>query len=254
VSSTILMVIVLVVMWVVVLVPMFVRRHEDASEARSKERIATAVRVLARRPAAAPAEPVVPIDVDDEEPVQPRVGHVRAAAHRRMLRRRRRTLALLAVVAVGGVAAAIAVATWFWSVAGLGAALFASYVVWLRAEVRRQEQRWLRRAAAYSRTTPSQPARVARPSRRAAARAGRPAATVTEPAQAAPEQEQEQEQPGSGTWEPTPVPVPTYVNKDVARPRPRPDSVVALDDSDDPSLAEIEDVVPPLERRRVVNG
>ena len=50
-SSTILMAIVLVVMWLVVLVPMFVRRHDERSETRSMEAFASAMRVLSRRPA-----------------------------------------------------------------------------------------------------------------------------------------------------------------------------------------------------------
>jgi uncharacterized membrane protein len=53
-SSGIVMVIVLVVMWLVVLVPMFVHRHEhDRTETRSMDRFATAMRVLSRRPAPA---------------------------------------------------------------------------------------------------------------------------------------------------------------------------------------------------------
>ncbi|MEN3362213.1 MAG: hypothetical protein V7637_6195, partial [Mycobacteriales bacterium] len=154
-SSTILMVIVLVVMWLVVLVPMFVRRHEDPSEARPRERIATAVRVLARRPqtsvptaVAAPAEPVA----------APRSAAFRAEAHRRMLRRRRRTLAFLVGIAATGTAAAPTVSGWLWPVAGTGAALFAGYVIWLRQQVRRQQARWQRRTAVFSRTTPSHPA------------------------------------------------------------------------------------------------
>ena len=41
-SSTILMAIVLVIMWLVVLVPMFVRHGEDRAELRSVDRFATA--------------------------------------------------------------------------------------------------------------------------------------------------------------------------------------------------------------------
>ena len=48
-SSTILMAIVLVVMWLVVLVPMFVRRGDERAETRSMDRFATAMRVLSRR-------------------------------------------------------------------------------------------------------------------------------------------------------------------------------------------------------------
>ncbi|HVQ94759.1 MAG TPA: hypothetical protein VMU51_27235 [Mycobacteriales bacterium] len=240
-SSTILMVIVLVVMWLVVLVPMFVRRHEDPSEARPGERIATAVRVLARR-----TQPAAEVPADPQPAAQPRSAAFRVEAHRRMLRRRRRTLALLAVVAATGTAAAPIVSGWLWPVAGIAATLFASYLIWLRQQVRRQQERWQRRAAVFSRSTPSHPARaadVARPQRRTRRAARRPVTVDTAPAEPA----------ADGTWEPTPVPVPTYVTKAVAPQRTRPDAIVALDD-EDPSFAEIEDVVPPLERRRAVNG
>src|SRR4051794_33022406 len=45
---------VIVVMWAVVLVPMWLRRHDAATESRSVDRFSTAMRVLSRRAAGGP--------------------------------------------------------------------------------------------------------------------------------------------------------------------------------------------------------
>src|SRR4051794_8096007 len=45
---------VIVIMWAVVLVPMWLRRHDAATESRSVDRFSTAMRVLSRRPSASP--------------------------------------------------------------------------------------------------------------------------------------------------------------------------------------------------------
>jgi hypothetical protein len=260
------MVIVLVVMWLVVLVPMFVRRHDDPKDARSRERIATAVRVLSRRshrtPGAQPRSASRPAPGPTPQPL-PRphsaaAAHVRAVAHRRMLARRRRTLAVLAGLTLAGAGGAVGVSGWLWSVAALGATLLTSYLAWLRQQVRRQQERWQRRAAVFSRTTPSHPPhlvrsnRPSRAARRDAARAGsasRSESIEDAGSAAAPD--------ADGSWQPTPVPVPTYVLKSPAHHpgdlRVAADSLVELDD-DDPSFAEIDGVVPPVEHRRAVNG
>ena len=44
----------IVVMWAVVLVPMWLRRHDAATESRSVERFSTAMRTLSRRTSATP--------------------------------------------------------------------------------------------------------------------------------------------------------------------------------------------------------
>jgi hypothetical protein len=260
------MVIVLVVMWLVVLVPMFVRRHEDPGEVRSRERIATAVRVLSRRShRAAGSQPASASRPAVDPALQPLArqrsagaAHVRAKAQRRMLARRRRTVAMLATLAFAGAGGAIGVTGWLWPLAGLGAALFTSYLVWLRQQVRRQQERWQRRAAVFSRTTPSYPSHtVVRPARpRRAARRDRVSHESAPHPEMADRGDPAARPAADGSWQPTPVPVPTYVTKAAYRPadsQGRAESVVALDD-DDPSFTEIEDVVPPVERRHAVNG
>ena len=145
-SSTILMAIVLVVMWLVVLVPMFVRRGDERAESRSMDRFATAMRVLSRRapgsggvatrrrpPAAVPGG-----YVDGTSPV-------RTAARARMLARRRRTLAVLVAITVIGVPAALTMSGWFWLAQVPATLLLVGYVGWLRQQVRREHERRARR-------------------------------------------------------------------------------------------------------------
>jgi hypothetical protein len=259
VSSTILMVIVLVVMWLVVLVPMFVRRHDEINEERSVDRFATAMRVLSRRshPAAGPA---AARSSHRSAPPAYRLGsptamQVRAEAHRRMIARRRRTLSLLVLLTASGLVGAFTLTARLWAVAGPALLLLAGYLVWLRQEVRRQHARWQRRAAVFSRSAPSHRPHTVRPARPPAAgrrgglvdgyRSGRRSAPADPAAPAA----------GSDadrTWQPSPVPPPTYATKPAAH-RPPPATAVELDD-DDPTFAEIDEVVPSVDQPRVVNG
>jgi uncharacterized membrane protein len=44
----------IVVMWAVVLVPMWLRRHDAATESRSVDRFSTAMRILSRRSSGGP--------------------------------------------------------------------------------------------------------------------------------------------------------------------------------------------------------
>jgi len=257
-SSTILMVIVLVVMWLVVLVPMFVRRHDETTESRSMERFATAMRVLSRRThpssssrAATAAHPAVGSIARPGA-----AGRARADARRRMLARRRRTLAGIALLTVVGIVGVVGVGGWFWTAAVFGGLLLAGYVGWLRQEVRRERARRARRAAAFSRTAPSQPPHAVRPGTPGGPgrtlRNAAPARTASTDGERTGEDRDAERGP---TWQPTPVPPPTYVSKPAAR-RPDPrrvDTVVALDD-DDPAFADIDSVVAPVERRRAVNG
>jgi predicted lipid-binding transport protein (Tim44 family) len=213
VSSTILMAIVLVIMWLVVLVPMFVSRGDERAEARSMDRFATAMRVLSRRtpgsggvanrrrPTAAPPAPYA----DGASPV-------RTAARVRMLRRRRRTLGVLAATALVGVPAALTLSPLLWLAQLPATILLAGYVGWLRAQVRREQDRRVRRAALFGDT--------ATPAEHAARRPARPVGTAPAPAAATADR----------TWHPVPVPAPTYVTAPVVRRRA--ETMIDLDDDD----------------------
>src|SRR5829696_1832465 len=201
-SSTILMAIVLVVMWLVVLVPMFVRRHDERVESRSMDRFATAMRVLSRR---APGSGGVatrrryatatPTSYADG------ASPVRTAARARMLRRRRRTLAVLVATAVVGVPAALALSGWFWLAQVPATVLLGGYVGWLRKQVRREHERRARRREMF----------------------GAPAEHAVRRAPAA--------EPAAGrSWRPVPVPTPSYVPAPAVRRRTG--SMIDLDDDD----------------------
>jgi hypothetical protein len=276
-SSTILMVIVLVVMWLVVLVPMFVHRHDDA-EADPAD-LSVGARVLTRRvppsrrarpyrhsPAGDVSPPAAEAIVDGAgEP--PGWAEVAASAfsadeaRRRMLHRRRRTLLALLALAIAGFAGAELLTAWFWGVQLLGTVLLVGYVGWLRRQVRREQARRRRRAALSARSArPPSPAppvhrraghpptdrhRVAghRSAAHPAPAAGRGAASTSAV-------DRGPEPTTASGWQPVPVPTPTYVTKP---PAPRVDRIVSLDD-DDPALVDIDPVVEPVERRRAVNG
>jgi len=218
VSSTILMAIVLVIMWLVVLVPMFVRRGEDRAELRSMDRFATAMRVLSRRSsssggvagrrryATAPPAPYA----DGSSPI-------RTAARERMLRRRRRTLAVLVGIALLAAPAALALSPWLWLAQVPATLLLVGYVGWLRAQVRREYERRTRRAALFGDAAAAAPASASH----AVRRAGRVAAAVAA---------EEAAEVADRSWRPVPVPTPTYVTAPVVR-RPT-EWTVDLDDDD----------------------
>ena len=113
-SSTILTVMVLVVMWVVVLVPMLVRRHEDEMECVAED-----------QDTAGPDAPVC-------SPA---------------LRRRRRTLGTLFGLAVVAVPLALVVTAWAWVAQVAADLLICGYLVWLRKETRRAAERRRQQAA-----------------------------------------------------------------------------------------------------------
>lgn len=214
-SSTILMAIVLVVMWLVVLVPMFVGRGEERTEARSMDRFATAMRVLSRRgPSSGGVAGRRRYVTAAPAPYADGASPVRTAARVRMLRRRRRTLGGLAATALVGIPAALTVSPLLWVAQVPALILLGGYVAWLRAQVRREQDRRTRRAVLFGNAAPASADHV-----------GRRAATATA-AKAA-----------DRLWHPVSVPAPTYVTTPVVRRRP--DSMVDLDD-DDLSFTELD--------------
>jgi hypothetical protein len=237
-SSTILMAIVLVTMWLVVLVPMFVRRGDERAETRSMDRFATAMRVLSRRePGSGGVAGKRRYATAAPTPYADGASPVRTAAREAMLRRRRRTLALLAVTAVLAVPAALVVSSWLWLAQVPATLLLAGYVGWLRAQVRREHDRRTRRTALFGEAT----AAAAGPAEHTARRPDRIAATLAaEDAQVAHDR----------SWHPVPVPSPTYVTAPVVRRRT--ESTIDLDD-DDLTFADLDTAVDDYDRPRAVN-
>jgi hypothetical protein len=217
VSSTILMAIVLVIMWLVVLVPMFVRHGEDRAELRSVDRFATAMRVLSRRTPSSGVAGRRRYATAPPAPYADGTSPIRTAARERMLRRRRRTLAVLAGIALLAVPAARALSPWLWLAQVPAVVLLVGYVGWLRTQVRREYERRARRAALFGEAASARPGPVSH----AVRRTGRVAAAVAA---------EEASEAADRSWRPVPVPTPTYVTAPVAR-RPT-ESTVDLDDDD----------------------
>jgi hypothetical protein len=206
------MAIVLVIMWLVVLVPMFVRRGDERAELRSMDKFATAMRVLSRRgPSSGGIAGRRRYATAPPAPYADGASPVRTAARERMLRRRRRTLSTLAATAVIAAPAALTLSSWLWLVQVPATLLLAGYVGWLRAQVRREHERRTRRAALFGGSAATEHA-VRRPSRVAVAGA--------QEAPAVPDR----------SWRPVPVPAPTYVTAPVARRRT--ETMIDLDDDD----------------------
>jgi hypothetical protein len=220
------MAIVLVIMWLVVLVPMFVRRGEDRAELRSMDRFATAMRVLSRRsPSSGGVAGRRRYATAPPAPYADGTSPIRTAARERMLRRRRRTLAVLAGIAVITAPAALAMSPWLWLAQVPATLLLVGYVGWLRAQVRREYERRARRAALFGETAAAAPPV---PASHAVRRAGRVAAAVAA---------EEAAEMADRSWRPVPVPRPTYVTAPVAS-HPS-ESTVDLDD-DDPTFTDLE--------------
>jgi hypothetical protein len=238
-SSTILMAIVLVVMWLVVLVPMFVRRGDERAETRSMDRFATAMRVLSPRPPGSggvagrrPYATVPPSTYADG------VSPVRAAARAEMMRRRRRTLSVLAVTTLLALPGALLVTGWLWLVEASAVLLLTGYVGWLRQQVRREQERRSRRAVLFG--EPARRGRAEHLARRPRAAGSRPAAAAATEAPVVQDR----------SWRPVPIPPPTYVTAPVVRRRP--ETLVDLDD-DDLSLADLDPLGDAVDRPRAVN-
>lgn len=228
----------IVVMWAVVLVPMWLKRHDAATESRSVERFSTAMRTLSRRSASSPARRYV---------VMPRRAaagpsvHVSGAAatHRARPARRpvsavaRRRRLLLGLLVVTFMTMVLAVAGAFsWALQAVVDAILVAFCVHLRAQARqaaavsRQRRRaTVAPASADTSWLPPAPApAVAEPAVVPAAQwAPEPATEVEVEPAAADEAPVRQplvawrstgtEAAAGSSWEPVPVPRPTYTMK-----------------------------------------
>lgn len=243
-SSTILMAIVLVVMWLVVLVPMFVRRGDERSETRSMDRFATAMRVLSRRPAGSGGVAGRrPYATAPPTPYADGISPVRAAARAEMIRRRRRTLSVLAVTTLLALPAALFVSGWLWLVEASAMLLLTAYVGWLRQQVRREQERRHRRTVLFGEPARSMSSRGEHVARRSRVAGSRPAAATAASAAQAPVERDR-------SWRPVPIPRPTYVTAPVVRRRP--ETLVDLDD-DDLTFADLDPLGDAVDRPRAVN-
>jgi membrane protein implicated in regulation of membrane protease activity len=273
----------IVVMWAVVLVPMWLRRRDAATESRSVERFSTAMRTLSRRTHATPGRRYVVMPRRQPGTVSihvsgaaataaasPRAGRatrpVVGAARASMVRRRRRTtLALLGLVTLTALFAMVGMFPWLAQL--VVDVLLVGFLAHLRTQARR--------AAAVARQRGRGSAAAARPATRrerpakSAPAIERPARPVAEPAPAAvvsdadvtwtadtavPSPAVEVEVVVDETWQPVPVPPPTYTLKPPA-PSPAaasydPDATEEMERVVDDAPTELDEI---LERRWAVN-
>jgi hypothetical protein len=268
----------IVVMWAVVLVPMWLRRHDAATESRSVERFSTAMRTLSRRSHATPGRRYVVMPRRQAGSVSIHVSGAAvastavaarngrptgaaAAARTSMIRRRRRsTFVLLGLVTLTGLLALTGMLPWLLQLA-LDLVLVA-FVVHLRTQARRAAAMTRqRRRSTVAAARPAAPARAARsaPAAQTTVEAPQPVSPaasvdVTWSDAAASATAVEAEILVEETWLPVPVPPPTYTLKP---PAPSP-AAAAYDLEATEEMATVVDEVPTeldeiLERRRAVN-
>jgi uncharacterized membrane protein len=235
----------IVVMWAVVLVPMWLRRHDDKTESRSVDRFSTAMRTLSRRTTSGPGRRYVVMPrrgdggvsvhvsgaaVAPAEPTatKPRVARVRPFVKLKprratsLVARRRRLFLGLAVVTFFTFVLAIA-GVFSWLLQIVLDVFLVAFCIHLRAQARRaaavarQRRRASRADGAGAAVAPS--ARQApvgqRPRPRPAMSHAAAAFAAPQREAYAPVAEESLEATGTDddTWEPVPVPRPTYTLK-----------------------------------------
>lgn len=226
----------IVALWIVVLVPMWLRRYEGDDAVRTMESFSTAMRALgddgtSRRVesldirAATVRREILLTDRSEGEssvsrrPV-PRTyrgsAFSRARARRLAVRRRRRLLGCVASVVVFAASAGLGWTSWWLEIAALLVLL--GYLVHLRTEAirRREVARWRTPSRRPIRTTTADV-----PNESSAGRRDPAAARIADPFPGIPADVLAPTVSASGTengsrWQPVPVPLPTYVTKPVA--------------------------------------
>jgi hypothetical protein len=203
---------VIVGLWAVVLVPMWLRRHDESSESRSVDRFEGAMRTLSRRSGSADRREVL-VPRRASVPLRPDGVPAQDARAVAATRRRRTGLALLGLllVTVGlgmlGVLPIWLVVVPLLLVAGFG---WQSHVATQRAAARATAARRVRAAQSRRLREESVGARLAgRPARRPmAAPVVEPVVAVVEPVVV---DEEFYDAVAEHVWDPVPVPLPTYV-------------------------------------------
>ena len=230
----------IVVMWAVVLVPMWLRRHDAATESRSVDRFSTAMRTLSRRTPGTPGRRyvVMPRRTQDGPSVHVSGAAVADAVPRRnatvakakrtvarrtsagrpsiVARRRRLLLGLLALTFVTMLLAMVGVISWPLQI--VIDVILVSFCVHLRAQARRAAAvaRQRRRAAVAAQLPVPAATRRPMPAPVRTAPAAHPE-PVTEPIERVVVETAstgtDDAAADDATWEPVPVPRPTYTMK-----------------------------------------
>lgn len=205
--------------WLVVLIPMWLNRHEADDASRSMDSFSTAMTVLSKRTAnqGVTVDNYLPAGQTDSSPARRRPPSVPGAVGRARLMARRRQVAgaLAGLLFVLALTALLNVTSWWYTLAAALATV--GYIVHLRNEAIRDGE--LRRRRLARRTTQWEERSFDEPPHAAPRAAERfvseddvlPAPTVSATGTA-----------NGSRWEPVPVPLPTYVSKPVATRPPAP--------------------------------
>lgn len=219
--------------WLVVLVPMWLNRHEADDASRSMDSFSTAMRVLSRRPPSRadrryvvmPRRDNLGVTVDNNpgattterrfsfrRRTPPVVGP--AGRSRLMARRRRLAAVVFGLLFLLLVTSAVGLTSWWYELAVVLAA--AGYLIHLRNEAIRMQELQRRRRARAARAMASSPRwDDAQPAYRQPVSSTHPVLRDDEVLPAAPLSAAGTE--NGSRWAPVPVPLPTYVSKPVVQ-------------------------------------
>jgi hypothetical protein len=216
----------IVAIWVVVLVPMWLNRHDAANASRSMDTFSTAMRVLSRRPASQGDRRYVVMPQRENWGLT--VDNMPDAATRKAprppislaARRRRVGLVLVTLVVVTAAVSFVGITPWWAN--GIADLLVVAYVVHLRGQAIRARELHLRRDARTARMTSAPAADDGLGGRAGRTAYRRPAAGIEAAVAGAYGSDAAIEGDPAGTangsrWEPVPVPLPTYVSKPVVQ-------------------------------------
>jgi hypothetical protein len=196
----------IVAAWAAYLVPLWLRRHDEAAASRSADRFSTAMRVLARRqPNGRQASTAIEEPEYTDGPVRPgwRVGAADGGSELAPATRRRRTLVVLLAVTTGLAVPVVLQLVPAWTLAVPGGIVLLFLVASVRAGQR--ERAW--DDLVYE--------RIRQAEEQAAAEAELAASAELEPVVAYLPEEDYPLLPADDedSWEPRDVPLPTYLDK-----------------------------------------
>jgi len=211
------------VMWAVVLIPMWLKRHDEAQESKSADRFARAMGSLRRgregrdeRPAREVLMPTRPRTARGSEVTVTGPRAADSPSARAAARRRRTLLALAGLLSLSLLLAALGMVPLILS--AVPALLLAGFVVVARrqvvaaAELRRRQQR---------RIVLSEAARAAESQHRTGRSDARRGGRAVDPSPVDVRPESEQRATGTDAWNPVPTTLPTYVTAPRATKMPR---------------------------------
>jgi len=210
----------IVAAWAAYLVPLWLRRHDEAAASRSVDRFSEAMRVLERRRSAYLRPGAEPVEPNVYQPSYPSPAT-----------RRRRTLVVLLAVTTGVTVLVVLDVIETWTIAVPSAVV----VVFLMASIRagRRERETARRRWERLRARAAELAEMERAAAEAEAEAAVQPVVAVLPEEDYPRRRDDDE----NRWTPRDVPLPTYLEKERA-PRVRTVEIGRVDETGEPARSE----------------